>query len=97
MPSLDGESEKENYIFVERFVVFRERVPLPFTNLYILITSPRCVYTVKLQWLEHRLLCHGYFELVLESLGKHPIATDIIIFGMIKGDILFILKMVCCV
>ena len=40
--------------------------------------------TVELQWLEHRwLVYYGCFELVLESLGKHPIAADIIIFGII--------------
>ena len=39
--------------------------------------------TVELQWLEHRwLVYHGYFELDLESLGKHPIAADIIILGI---------------
>ena len=43
------------------------------------------VSTVELQWLEHRwLVYHGYFELVLESLGKNPIAADIIIFGIIR-------------
>ena len=26
---------------------------------------------------------------LLESLGKHPIAADIIIFGIIQGDFLF--------
>ena len=37
--------------------------------------------TVELQWLEHRwLIYHGCFEHVLESLGKNPIAADIIIF-----------------
>ena len=42
------------------------------------------VYTVELQWLEHRwLVYHFYFELVLGSLGKHSIATDSIIFGII--------------
>ena len=41
-------------------------------------------YTVELQWLEHRwVVYHGYFELVLESLGKNPITADIIIFGII--------------
>ena len=36
--------------------------------------------TVGLQWLKHWwLVNHGYFELVLESLGKTPIAADIII------------------
>ena len=47
--------------------------------------------TVELQWLEHRsLVYHGYFELVLESLGKKSmIAADIIIFGIIWGDFLF--------
>ena len=40
--------------------------------------------TVEFHWLEHRwLVYHGYFELVLESLGKNPIAADIIIFGII--------------
>ena len=46
--------------------------------------------TVELQWLEHRwLVYHGYFELVLESLGKYPIAADIIILGLIYGDFFF--------
>ena len=41
-------------------------------------------YTVELQWLEHRwLVYHGYFELVLETLGKKSIAADIIIVGII--------------
>ena len=45
--------------------------------------------TVELQWLEHRwLVYHGYFELVLEFLGKNPIAADIIAYGMIKDDFL---------
>ena len=40
--------------------------------------------TVELEWLKHQwLVYHNYFELVLESLGKNPIAADIIIFGMI--------------
>ena len=40
--------------------------------------------TVELQWLEHRwLVYHGYFKLVLESLGNIPIAADIIIFRII--------------
>ena len=35
------------------------------------------------------------FQLVLESLGKNPIAADIITFGIIYSDFLFfILKMV---
>ena len=51
--------------------------------------------TVELQWLEHRrIVYHGCFELVLESLGKNSIAADIIIFGIIQGDFLFILIMV---
>ena len=34
--------------------------------------------TVELQWLEHSwLVHHGCFELVLESLGKNPIAADL--------------------
>ena len=33
---------------------------------------------VELQWLEHRwLVYHGCFELVLESLGKNPLAADL--------------------
>ena len=33
--------------------------------------------TVKLQWLEHCwLIYHGCFELVIEPLGKSPIAAD---------------------
>ena len=52
--------------------------------------------TVELQWLEHRwLVYHGYFELNIESLGKISIAADTIIFGIILGNFLFILKMVC--
>ena len=48
--------------------------------------------TVELQWLEHRwLVYHGYFELILKSPGKNPLAADIIIFSF------FILIMVCCV
>ena len=48
------------------------------------------LYTVELQWLEHRwLVYHGYFELVFESLGKNPIAADISIFWIIKGDFIF--------
>ena len=40
--------------------------------------------TVELQWIEHRwLVYHGYFEIVLESLGKYPIAANIVIFGII--------------
>ena len=29
---------------------------------------------------------NNYFEFVLESLGKYPIAADIIMFGVIYGD-----------
>ena len=53
-------------------------------------TTRTKLFTVKLQWLEHRwLVYHGYFELVLESLGKNYIAANIIIFGIIYGDFLF--------
>ena len=40
---------------------------------------------------------HGYFELVLESLTKNPIAADIIVFGIIMDCFLFysLLIMVC--
>ena len=44
---------------------YQSYLHLPF---YMNITS-----TVELQWLEHGwLVWHGCFELVLESLGKHP-------------------------
>ena len=47
-------------------------------------------YTVELQWLEHQwLVYHAYLEFVLESLGKHPIAADLLIFGIIYDDFLF--------
>ena len=46
--------------------------------------------TVKLQWLEHRwLVYHGYFELPIGSIGTHPIAANIITFGIILSDFLF--------
>ena len=46
--------------------------------------------TVELQWLEHQwLVYHGCFERVLESLGKTPIAADIIIFRIVKDVFLF--------
>ena len=51
--------------------------------------------TVELQWLEHWwLVYHGYFELVLESLGKNPLAADLGWFSVI---FFFILKTVNCV
>ena len=35
-------------------------------------------YTIELQWLEHLwLVYHSYFELVLESIGKNPLAADL--------------------
>ena len=47
--------------------------------------------SVELQWLEHGwLLYHGYFELVLKSLTKKKKKTkaaDIIVFGIISGDL----------
>ena len=49
------------------------------------------LHTVELQWLVY----HGCFEFVLESLGKTPIAADMIIFGILKDVIHFILIMVC--
>ena len=67
-----------------------------FTKLLKIMTSK--LITEELQWLEHWwLINHGYFELVFKSLTKNPIAADIIIFGKISGDFLFILIMVCCV
>ena len=59
------------------------------------------IYTVEFQWLKHSwLVYYGHLELILESLTKkkkNPIAADIIVFGIILGDFLFILIMVCCV
>ena len=57
----------------------------------VIVTVPALkLNTVELQWVEHRwLVYHGYFELVLGSLGKHSIAADVILFGIIKGDFLF--------
>ena len=38
------------------------------------------IITVELQWLEHLWLVYNVcFELVIESLGKNPIAVDIIL------------------
>ena len=49
--------------------------------------------TVELQWLEHWwLVYHVCFEFVLECLGKNPIASDIIIIGIIKCDFLFYIE-----
>ena len=43
--------------------------------------------TVELQWLEHWWLVYrAYFELVFESLGRNPIAAEIIILGIIQSD-----------
>ena len=43
------------------------------------IMNCKILNTVELQWLEHRwLVYHGCFELVLESLGKNPIAANLI-------------------
>ena len=57
-----------------------ERTPLLALVLYT--AKEAKIGTVELQWLEHRwLVYHGFFELVFESLGKNPIAADIIIFG----------------
>ena len=54
------------------------------SNRYLIKLQLHVMNTARLQWLEHRwLVYHGYFELVLESLGKNPIAADIIIFGII--------------
>ena len=48
--------------------------------------DPTCnsdISTVELQCLKHRwLVYHGYFELVIDSLTKNPIAADIV-FGII--------------
>ena len=65
------------------------KVPIHLKSIWIhlsgLVTSfTRETTTVELQWLKHRwLICHGYFELVLESPGINPIAADIIVFGII--------------
>ena len=37
------------------------------------------------------LVYHGYFELILESLTKDPIAANIIVFGIILGDFMLIM------
>ena len=56
-------------------------------NNKITPTTP-CTNTVELHWLEQRwLVYHGYYELVLESLGKTPTAADIMIFGIIKAEL----------
>ena len=53
-----------------------------FTGLIIVIFNNKS--TVEHQWLEHGwLVYHGIFELVLEYLGKHPIAADIIKFEIV--------------
>ena len=52
-----------------------------------------CLNTIDFQWLEHRwIVYHGYFELVLESLTKNPIAADIIVFEIISGGFLFYIE-----
>ena len=44
--------------------------------------------TIELPWLEHRwLVYHGYIKLILESLGKNPIAADI--FYILDNLVLF--------
>ena len=43
------------------------------------MSAPKYYNAVELQWLEHWwLVYHSSFKLVLESLGKNPIATDTI-------------------
>ena len=53
----------------------------PVLALYLTLVSsnyPCFEHTVELQWLEHCwLVYHDCFELVLESLGKNPIAADV--------------------
>ena len=59
---------------------------LDIAGFEIFDVSKEIQYTVELQWLEHRcLVYHGYLELILVSLGKNPIAADIIIFGIDNG------------
>ena len=58
-------------------------------------SSLKCDYeqktsTVELQWLKHWwLVYHGYFDSVLESITRNPIAADIIVIQLISGDFLF--------
>ena len=56
-------------------------------------------HTVDYERLEHQwLVYHGYFELILESLGKNTmIAADIILLGIIRVIFFFILITVYCV
>ena len=58
------------------------------SNLYCVTPtfSKRCLWD---SYFQNPSENPGYFELVLVSLGKYPIAADIIIFGIIKGDVLF--------
>ena len=59
-------------------------------NYFISSGSKNSTTSIKLQWLEHRWLVYrGYFEIVLEFLGKHHIVADIIIVGIILGDFRF--------
>ena len=58
--------------------------------------SPNFSVTNKVQ-LNAAELQYGCFELVLESLGKTPIAADIIMYGIIRMIFFFIFLMVCCV
>ena len=48
-------------------------------------------YTGEFQWIEHRwLVFHGYFELVLESLGNIPQLQTLLYLGKFRVFFLFI-------
>ena len=74
-----------NRMLSKKKIIIMNNTLVLFISFFFLL-----VYTVELQWLEHRwLVYHGCFELVLESLGKNPTSADIIVFGIIKCDFLF--------
>ena len=70
--------------------LFHRCLPTERTASTIIVTA------LKLRWFEHRWLAvyHGCFELVLESLGKNPMAAD---SGKFRVIFFFILNMVYCV
>ena len=75
--------------------IFLARDQISFWNVVVEYSLQNDPYTVDLQWLEHWwLVYHGCFELVLECLGKknHGGRSEII-----KGDFLFLFKVVYCV
>ena len=54
------------------------QVNKPWYNYYLKQVCISSLTVVELQWLEHCwLVYHGCFELMLESLGKNPMAADL--------------------